>query len=408
MVYLLGGWQSDFSENWERQGQSLADGFVHAVRNALASAKIDAGEIESGHVGNFVGELFAGQGLLGGLFAYVDPCLNGIPTMRHEAACASGSLALLSAAAEIEAGRYDLACVVGVELMRNVKGSTAAAYLGTAAFSGHEYADAGYVWPRAFSDIASEYDRRHGLSYDHLGRIAEINFANAKVNPNAQTRHWAFGSNSFTEDDEANPVIEGRTRKNDCGQVTDGAAVLFLASRRKAEDYARRRGLPLSALARISGWGHRSSALGYIDKVRLAEGDPYLFPHLRDTALDARRRAGITSVDQIDAIELHDCFAMTEYMAIDHLGITKPGEAWKAIEAGAVEKGGRIPVNPSGGLIGLGHPVGATGVRMVLDAARQVCGEAGPCQVDDVRRVQTLNIGGSATTCASFIIERAA
>ena len=96
---------------------------------------------------------------------------------------------------------------------------------------------------------------------------------------------------------------------------------------------------------------------------------------------------------------------MTEYMAIDHLGITAPGESWKAIEDGSIEKSGRIPVNPSGGLIGLGHPVGATGVRMVLDAAKQVSGKAESCQVDGAGRVQTLNIGGSTTTTVSFIVD---
>jgi acetyl-CoA C-acetyltransferase len=95
-------------------------------------------------------------------------------------------------------------------------------------------------------------------------------------------------------------------------------------------------------------------------------------------------------------------------MAIDHFGITPPGQSWQAIEDGSIERGGRIPVNPSGGLIGLGHPVGATGVRMLLDGYKQVTGTAGACQVEDARRFATLNIGGSATTTVSFIVGRAA
>lgn len=407
MTYILGGWQSDFAQNWERQGWSIGDGFVHGVREALDAADLDAGEIESGHVGNFVGDLFSGQGLLGGFFAYVDPKLDGIPTSRHEAACASGSVAALAAAAEIEAGRYDLACVVGIEMMRNVPGQRAAEYLGAAAYRGREFGDASFLWPRAFSDLAEEYDRRWGLRYDHLGRIAEINFSNARSNPNAQTRKWQFAQTSFREDDEANPVVEGRTRKNDCGQITDGVAVIFLASERRARQYAARRGRPLESLARISGWGHRSAALGLQDKLRMAGSGGHVFPQVKRAIDDARVRAGIGSVDQLDLVETHDCFAMTEYMAIDHLGLTAPGEAWKAVEAGDIERDGRLPINPSGGLIGLGHPVGATGVRMLLDAARQVTGEAGGCQVDNARRAQTLNIGGSTTTTVSFVVERA-
>src|SRR5271168_1881659 len=208
MVYLLGGWQSDFQANWAREGKEIADAFADAVLNGLERVGLAPRDIECGHVGNFVGDLFAGQGLLGGFFGLVHPEFNGLPTARHEAACASGSVAILAATAEIEAGRYDLACVVGLEQMRNVSGQKAAENLGAAAWTGHEFGDATFLWPRAFSDLAEEYDRRFGLDQAHLSRIAEINFGNAKRNPNAQTRKWAFTPESFSCDDVANPVIE--------------------------------------------------------------------------------------------------------------------------------------------------------------------------------------------------------
>lgn len=406
MVYVLGGWQSDFARNWARQGLDIMAGFTEAVQQGLQSARLDAAEIGCGHVGNFVADLFAGQGLLGGFFGHADPGFDGLPTSRHEAACASGSIALLAAMADIESGRYDLACVVGLELMRNVPGATAADHLGAACWRGHEFTDCTYVWPRAFSDLADEYERRYGLDPAHLWRIAQVNFTNARRNPNAQTRGWAFTDKSFTDDPDANPVVEGRTRKMDCGQVTDGSAVLFLASEARAAAYASRRGITLSSLPRITGWGHRSAPIAYARKIADSAGADYVFPQVRRAILEARTRAGISDLSQIHAVETHDCFAMTEYMAIDHLGLTAPGEAWKAVEDGSIELGGRLPVNPSGGLIGLGHPVGATGVRMVLDAAKQVTGSAGDYQVDGARAVQTLNIGGSTTTTVSFIVER--
>ena len=405
MVYVLGGTQTDFARNWAREGTDMLDAFGEVLRDGLEQARLDASEIETGHVGNFAAELFCGQGQLGGFFGMVDPVFDGLPTARHEAACASGSVAILAAMAEIEAGRYDLACVVGIEQMRNVGGRDAAGHLGAAAWVGREFEDADFVWPRAFSDLSEEYRKRHGLDHDHLMRIAKINFANARTNPNAQTRDWQFTPESFSADDEANPVIEGCTRKMDCGQITDGAAVVFLASEARAADYARKRGIALEDLPRISGWGHRTAPLSYDAKIKASAEGPYVFPQVRAAIEDARRRAGIEGVDQLDAVETHDCFTVTEYMAIDHLGITAPGESWKAIEDGSIERGGRIPVNPSGGLIGLGHPVGATGVRMVNDAARQVAGTAGSCQVDGAERVQTLNIGGSTTTTVSFIVE---
>jgi acetyl-CoA C-acetyltransferase len=406
VTYIIGGWQSDFSAVWSRMGMDIADAFAEAVNAGLAATALDAADVETGHVGNFTAELFAQQGLLGGFFGLVDSAFEGLPTARHEAACASGSVAILAATAEIEAGRYDLACVVGIEQMRNVPGKTAAEHLGVAAWAGHEYGDAGYVWPRAFSDLADEYDKRYGLKYEHLMRIAEINFGNAKRNPNAQTRNHRFTAESFTADDDANPVVEGRIRKMDCGQVTDGTAVVFLASAKRAADYAKKRGIPIESLPRISGWGHRSAPISYARKIEASANKAYVFPQVRRAILDARDRAGVADITQIDAVETHDCFTSTEYMAIDHLGITAPGESWKAIEDGSIEMGGRLPINPSGGLIGLGHPVGATGVRMLLDAAKQVSGTAGDYQVEGAKRVQTLNIGGSATTTVSFIVER--
>ncbi len=408
MVYILGGWQSDFAMNWTRQGKDIGDAFVDAVHHGLAATALDADEIDTGHVGNFTAELFAGQGLLGGFFGLADRAFDGLPTARHEAACASGSVAILAATAEIEAGRYDLACVVGIEQMRNVPGRTAAEHLGAAAWNGHEYGDAEFVWPAAFSDLADEYDRRHGLKYEHLMRIAEINFGNAKRNPNAQTRDYSFGPESFTADDVANPVVEGRTRKMDCGQVTDGSAVVFLASPARAAAYAAKRGIAIDSLPRISGWGHRSAPISYARKIADSAGQRYVFPQVRRAIEDARARAGVTDITQLHAVETHDCFTATEYMEIDHLGITEPGKSWQAIEDGAIVMGGRLPINPSGGLIGCGHPVGATGVRMLLDGYKQVTDQAGDYQVEGARRVQTLNIGGSTTTTVSFIVERAA
>jgi len=159
-----------------------------------------------------------------------------MPSSRHEGACASGSLAILAAMSDLESGRYETACVVGVELMRNVPGAIAAKNLGAAAWVGREALGAKYLWPAMFSDLCEVYEARYGLNYKHLSEISKINFANGKNNPNAQTRKWDFTDKSFTQDNEANPVIEGWMRKQDCGQVTDGAAVIILASEKRAAD----------------------------------------------------------------------------------------------------------------------------------------------------------------------------
>lgn len=404
-TYVLGGYQTDFARNWTRDGREIFDLFSETVEAGLDAAKIDAAAIEAAHVGNFAAELFCGQGHLGGFFAACRPEFAGLPASRHEGACASGSLAALAAGAEIESGRYGVVAVVGVELMRNVPGSDAASFIGgTAMWNGHECTDVKFPWPHVFSELGDEYDRRYGVKHEHLARIAEINFANAKRNPNAQTRNWKFNGDSFSEHDEANPVIDGRIRKQDCGQITDGAAVVFLASADRAKDYAAHTGISLDSIPYIKGWGHHTAPIAYQPKIDASRDETYVFPHLRQTIQDAFGRADVQSVNDLDGIETHDCFTTTEYMAIDHFGITAPGESWKAIESGDIEMGGRIPVNPSGGLIGLGHPVGATGVRMILDSYKQTTGQAGDCQVEGAKNFATLNVGGSATTTVSFVI----
>ena len=357
-----------------------------------------------GHVGNFVAELFTGQGMLGGYFGHVHPDFSGMPSSRHEGACASGSLAILAAMADIESGRYETACVVGVELMRNVPGSIAAKNLGAAAWVGREALGAKYLWPAMFSDLCDVYEQRFGLDYKHLSEISKINFANGKNNPNAQTRAWDFTDKSFTQDNDANPVIEGWMRKQDCGQVTDGAAVIILASETRAADYAKSRDLDLEDIPFIKGWGHTTAPLLMDTKIKESAQKDYVFPWTRKAITDAYARAGVSGPEDLDAIETHDCFSITEYMAIEHFGLTKAGQAWKAIEDGRIAMDGALPINPSGGLIGLGHPVGATGVRMVLDAAKQTTDRAGDMQVEGAKTVATYNVGGSGTTNVSFIV----
>ncbi|AQA17650.1 acetyl-CoA acetyltransferase [Halioglobus japonicus] len=405
-IYILGGSQTDFARNWAREGKDIYDMFSESLQEAVANAAIEPGQIEVGHVGNFVGELFTGQGLLGGFFGQVYPELAALPTSRHEAACASGSIAIMSAMRDIEAGHYDVACALGLELMRNTDGKTGAEYLGAAAWKGHEATpeECDFPWPHMFDRLTEEYDHRYGINADHLNRIAEINFANGRLNPRAQTREWDFPEGAFTCDDTLNPVIEGRVRKQDCGQITDGAACVILASERAARQHADKLGLQLQDIPRIKGWGHRSAPILLSRKLELSADAPLVFPHAAQCLAEAAQRAGFAAVAELDGLETHDCFSMTEYMAIDHAGLTAPGESWKAVEEGRITLDGDFPINASGGLIGLGHPVGATGIRMVLDCARQVTGRAGPYQMPRAENMITFNVGGSTTTCASFVV----
>jgi acetyl-CoA C-acetyltransferase len=399
-IVVLGGYQSDFARNLTREGTPISVLVEEVAQGALAASGVGAEQVEVGHVGNFAGELFCGQGHLGGLLVEADPAFVGLPTMRHESACASGSMAVLAAMADLEAGRYDCALVLGVEVMRTTDPLTVQQHLGSAAWVPRETEGVEYPWPALFGELGDEYERRYGLDPEHLAAIAKVNFANARRNPNAQAREWHFEDADFSRDSAKNPVVAGRIQRQDCSQVTDGAAAVVLAT----PSWAAEHGQPVDGLARISGWGHRTSRMALADKLADSKDDPYVAPFVRQTVVDALGRAGLDDGRDLDAVEVHDCFTTTEYLAIDHLGLTEPGESWRAIEDGTIGPDGDVPINPSGGLIGGGHPVGATGVRMVLDAAKQVTGTAGDYQVDGARTVGTLNLGGSATTSAAFVL----
>jgi len=241
-VYVLGGYQTDFAKSWSRHGQDISDMVREATLGALENCRLDAGDIRSIHVGNAFAEAQRRQGHLGAMVAQVVPELWGVPAMRHEGACASSSLAVLAAMAEIEARRYDCVLVLGVEEFKNLPGDEASQNQNAAAWQGREDIECKFMWPAVFGLLAAEYERRYGLDRAHLNRIAEINYANAKRNPLAQTRAWRFTERSFTDDDEANPVIEPGVRRQDCGQITDGACAVVLASAAFAEAHARRRG----------------------------------------------------------------------------------------------------------------------------------------------------------------------
>ena len=396
---ILGTWRSDFARNLRREELDVADLTRETVHGVLDDAGIGADAIESIHVGNAFGGLYNGQTHLGAMPATVVPELWGVPASRHEGACASSSLALLAATAEIEAGRYDCVLVLGVEQERTMNGADAARVQEAAAWVGHETEGIEFIWPETFDRIAAEYDARYGVDEAHLREIGRINLENAQDNPNAQTRKWQLSEASFGTDDHVNPVVTGRLRRNDCCQITDGAAAVLLVSDRWLAANGR------TPKATVAGWGHQTVGLPLQAKLDHSAEQPFVMPHVRTAITDARRRAGVEDVTAFDSFEVHDCMTPSEYLAIDHLGLTAPGESWKAVESGAIRRDGATPVNPTGGLIGGGHPVGATGARMVCDAVAQVTGNAGAAQIDGAHRVQTVNIGGSTATTVSLVIE---
>ena len=339
------------------------------------------------------------QSHLGAFLTEVNPAFYGVPSARYEAACASSSVAIDAAFSKIRCGDYDLAIVVGWELMKTVDSKRCGDILGRAAHYDKEGKGIDYPFPKLFGRLADETLKKYSdLSesryMDALARISTINYDNAKRNPLAQTRKWFMSyKQASTRGTDTNPLIGGRLAVSDSSQVTDGAAVVLLAS----EDFVNKRHIKGKPV--IKGFGHRTAPLLFEKKMLESKSSEFILPWTRQAVLDAYNRAQLT-VNDIDVFETHDCFTSSEYAAVSCFGLTLPGKEYEAIESGVVAE----KINPSGGLIGCGHPVGASGARMLLDLYRQVTGTAGQYQINNVKNGLMLNIGGSATTNYVFIV----
>ena len=239
---------------------------------------------------------------------------------------------------------------------------------------------------------------------DNLAEISCINFGNGKRNPKAQTRNWFMDKGqACRRGTDSNTLVGGRLAISDCSQITDGAAGVVLCSEKFALEYCRKRNLTMGRIPYVKGWGHRVAPVTFKRKIEEAVDSKYILKWTRQAVIDAYERASL-GVENMDLFETHDCFTSSEYAAISSFGITEPGEEFRAIESGIIAFDGSKPVNPSGGLIGCGHPVGASGVRMFLDLYKQTSGRAGCYQVENAKNALMLNIGGSATTNYVFIV----
>lgn len=409
-VYILGGAQTDFERNWTKEGKNfiamlkevVADGFEEAGFSFEELTRLNKDNRVCAFVGNFIAEQYISQGHLGAFLTEVHPAFYGVPSSRHEAACASSSVALDAAITKIKAGEYDVCIVVGWEVMKSVNSKIGGDILGRAAYYEKEGKGIDLPFPTLFGRLADATIEKYGLDQERylnaLARISTINYANAKRNPLAQTRKWFMNYEEASHrGTESNPRVGGLLGVSDCSQVTDGAAVVVLCS----EKYMQEIGINDKPV--VKGYGHRVAPMLFDKKIADNKDSEYVLPWTRQACVDAYNRAGLT-VDDIDVFETHDCFTSSEYAAISAFGITEPGKEWDAVESGRIDFGGDKPINPSGGLIGCGHPVGASGARMFIDLYKQVTGKAGNYQVQGAKNGMMLNIGGSATTNYVFIV----
>lgn len=404
-VHIIGAYRTDFKRNLQKEGKALRDVISESAKGAIADAGITPSEIQAGIVGNFAGGLYTKQLHFGALLAEADPALRGLPTFHVEAACASGGVAVLTAAKLVAGGIHEAILVVGAEQQKTMAPSAGAEVLGAAGDFRAESAQYGeHMFPKLFGRVAELYSQRYSLNDEDLARVAVKNRAHARLNPLAQMRDSPLRMAEACAESSTNPRIAPPLKISDCSQITDGAAAVVLCSGSFAARLAKK------PQARLAGFGHTTDYLA-LDKKDIPD-----FSIATNAADQAYGMAGVKPAD-LNGAEVHDCFSISEIVAYEILGFSGRGEGPKFAASGATAlpavraevAEGRVsralPVNASGGLIGDGHPVGATGVRQVAEVYRQLTGTAGNYQIEGARRMLTFNMGGSFTTSVVMIWE---
>ncbi len=404
-VFVLGGGQSDYlgkarpefvtrrhPDHGQRTNPGLEDHLAAALKAAFAAAGVEPAAVQKAYVGNFVGERFVDQAHMGALLPRVEPALDGIPIARTEAACASGGVAVAACIDALQAG-VDVALAAGVEIETTCRGIDGVGHVALAAHHATQRGLDRFTFPYLFARRARAYKDAFGATADDLARVAAKAHRNARRNPQAlqraSTLDFEFArtvsraNGLFLDDEELRPHI----RLSDCTAFTDGASAVVLAT----EDGLRRLGIAPNRCTEIVACGHTVAPLG-------AETDPTRMANVTRAAEVAYAAAGLGPAD-VELAEVHDCFTISELQMYEALDLCPLGDAPRLIFDGETDIDGRLPINPGGGLLGTGHPIGATGVRQVVEIWRQMKRRCGDHQVPGRPRVGlTANLGGDDRT----------
>jgi len=373
-VAVIGAAYTKFDEHWEK---SLRDLSTEAGTKAIADAGIEGRDIKALFIGNMSAGKFIGQEHLAPLTAE-NAGLLPIPATRVEAACASGALAFLHAYLAIKSGMYDIVVAAGAEKMTDIKGNDAISTLMGAGDQEWESAT-GLTFTGLYALIARAHMHQFGTTREQLAMVSVNNHKNGALNPNAQ-----FPMEITIEDVLKSPFIADPLTLLDCSPITDGAAAVVLAS----EKAARKSRNPIWVL----GSAQASDTLALHSRNSLTE--------MLATKVAARKAYEYAGMgpDKIDIAEVHDCFSINEILAVEDLGFCEKGKGGRFVEDGNIARNGSKPINTAGGLKSIGHPVGATGIRQIVDIVKQLRGEYGPLQVKGASTGLALNVGGSGAT----------
>ncbi len=380
-VAVIGVGMTRWGELWPK---SLRTIFVETALLAMEDAGLD--HIDSMYVGSMSSGVFVGQEHLASLLAdYLGQ--TPVPAARVETACASGGLALKLGFMEVASGMSDIVLVSGVEKMTDVDGHEATYALGTAADREYEGYH-GLTFPGLYALIARAHMEKYGTTREQLALVAVKNHHNGARNPLAQFQF------EITVDSVINSVlVADPLRILDCSPITDGAAAAVLCPAEKARQLKK-------PVIKIIGFGHAT------DTIALASRKDITWLEATYQAAKQAYAMADKKPEDIDLVEVHDCFTIAEICVMEALGLVERGKGGQALEDEITFLEGKIPVNTSGGLKAKGHPVGATGIAQVVEIVKQLRGEAGQRQVKGARVGMTQNMGGSGGSSLVHIFER--
>jgi acetyl-CoA C-acetyltransferase len=380
-VAIVGMGCTQFGERFDKGADDL---MVDASNEAFASAGVDKNTIDA----YWLGTAMSGNS---GITLARPLQVEGKPVTHVENYCATGSEALRGAAYAVSSGAYDIAMAVGVEKVKD-SGYQGAVGAGKVPTDG---TDRTLTAAAMYSMIVPAYSKKYGVAEselrDVLSHIAAKNHYNGARNPRAQ-----FRKEVSAETICGAPKMAGSLGVFDCAGVADGAAAAIVVRAEDAHEFTDKP-LYVKALSLVAGTGAGLSDPDY---------DYTTFPEVAATADDAYRQAGINDPrHELAMAEVHDCFTPTEMVLMEDLGFAERGTAWKEVLAGTFDLGGELPVNPDGGLKSFGHPIGASGLRMMFEAWLQLRGEAPAERAlgNDRKLALTHNLGGYPGEMVSFV-----
>jgi len=395
----LGTGRKEFNPKKPRPGlEEYMKEASQGVLRKIGGAK----NVDESVVGNFIAARFNRQGNLAAFMPYIDPGLRYKPAVRVEGACGSGALALATGIKSVLAETADVVLVLGVEVQNTVKAIYGADILAAAGWAKDRKEGHAYYFPGKFSDRAKAYQEKFGKEKprEAMAQWYVNAIENARLCPTAQEYHNS--SDELQACGMMNPNPRGFVDSlniYDCSKVSDGASAIAVVS----EEGLKRVGIPKSEAVEIIGIGQAE------DDLTTPPDDPTILATTREAVHKALESAGITK-EQLGTVECHDCFTIAGVLAVEAIGFAPHGGGAEFVLQGNTKRTGMIPFNTTGGLVGWGHPTGATGVHQAVTIWEQLTGKAGDSQIpisDDRPYGLTINMGGDDKSLVSIVYKRA-